>query len=152
MFFDPLGMVFFLSGAIYMVTTLALATGSPSFYVSVELNPPSLIEKKAATDKFKTIMFNIFLFASAGFVFILIYLVVSWQFFLFAGGFCFYLAGMKNRQITLKDAKSPRRWLFGIFPVIDIFMTRYPSGLFDLYTIGLTGLSAFILTLTIVRI
>ena len=135
---DAFGYIFLVSGSIYMLTTMSLATGSPPFYVSGNPRRISRIEEKKYKDRLKTTILVTFLPAFSIPFFILIYSYSHWPIFLIMSGFFGFLAGTKNRALTFKEAKKPKEWVYDNFPALNMFITRYPFGLFDLYTIGLT--------------
>ena len=150
MTFTALSWIFCICGVVYMILTMSLATGWPPFYVSGDTQLVSAIDQKQYKERLKKIVFNTLLLASGIPVFILIYQYTHWPAIFLAGGLCGYFAGIKNRKLTLREAKTPREWVYNRFPALNIFMIRYPSGLFDLYTIGLSIMAAFIMILTTV--
>ncbi len=131
---------------IYMILALQVSNGFPPFYIDQECKSYSLIEQKKY-EIYRDLK-TAFPYFIALFVSMLLIGLTGSPIFVLSGAVFAFLIGLDRRKHMKTRIGHPQKWLMNISPLLNIFMLRYPMGLFDLWTSGIVFLFGGIIILS----
>lgn len=126
---------FFIPAFIYMILSLQVSTGFPSFYLNSQRDSYSLLEQKQhqVRNSINTLLPHFVALSSC----ILLWGLTQYKIFAIIAAFLALFIGFDRRKQVKKDIGHPQKWLMDISPITNLFIVRYPMGIYDLWTLGI---------------
>lgn len=123
---------------IYMMLSLQVSTGFPSFYLNSQRDSYSLLEQKQhqVRNSINILLPHIVALFSC----ILLWGLTQYKIFAIIATFLALFIGLDRRKQVKKHIGYPQKWLMDISPITNLFIVRYPMGIYDLWTLGISFL------------